>query len=317
MRLLKIIQILILIIAFTAACAQNQGTISTPRITETSLATHETESVATASATNHPQKTPTLTFVPTLIEEVAVDQILTFIEGGEECRLPCWLDNIPGQSNYIESQNQLRQFSGAAFSKSFTSKYSFFEIKFIEGESFSHLISTEIFPSTDGLVKEIVISSYIEPDINGNIDFNNQIYQNLWERYLLFEVLKQNGQPEAIFIDTTRTSIEPTSTYPFVLWIVYPEQGFLIRYEGNNSVRGSMIRICPAQALIKIYIWDPEKLTYEKMMAGDSAVTLPISLGPQPIEGFTEYSVESFYEEFKDSQVNACFETPMKLWPPK
>jgi hypothetical protein len=105
--------------------------------------------------------------------------------------------------------------------------------------------------------------------------------------------------------------------YPFALWIVYPQQGFLIRYDGDNSTVGGNIRICPLRSSLEIRIWDVEDLGYEDLLKDDSVLAPPFGLGPQPLENVTTLTRESFYERFKSAAIDTCFETPASLWPPK
>ncbi len=128
-------------------------------------------------------------------------------------------------------------------------------------------------------------------------------------------IFTRYGAPEKIFLDTTLISADPATNYPYVIWMVYPQQGFLIRYQGNNVKIEDSIRICPMQSKIEIRIWDVGKSSYEEFMKDDRALGISTSLGPQPIESVTDFDIESFYETFKAGQLDTCFETPASIWP--
>ncbi len=264
--------------------------------------------------TDRPTQTPTLTPMPTLSEQDALETFINLIEKDSECNLPCWLGVTPGQTKFEEVENIFSQFGTIAYTD-FSSQRAFLRVFFPNFETARHDVTTIVIPAENGEISRILVDAAAYQEISGPIDYNNPEFQRLWQRYLLSGIFARYGTPEKIFLDTTRIVFDTEGPYPFVLWIVYPQQGFLIRYQGVNSKIGANIRICPMQSRIEIKTWDAEESSYEEFIKDDSALASPFSLGPQPIEEVTDFSIESFYEKFRSGVVNTCFETPASIWP--
>lgn len=260
------------------------------------------------------QPTQTLVPMPTLSEEDALGTFINLIAKDSECDLPCWLNVTPGQTKFEEVENIFLQFSTIASIKS-SSQSAFIRVFFPNFETAIHNTATEVNPSESGNVSRIRAYAVVNPDANGNINYSNPEFQRMWQRYFVPGIFLRHGVPEKIFLDTTLIAADTVTSYPFVLWVVYPQQGFLVRYQGLNTRIGDNIRICPLLSRIEIKIWDVEESSYEEFIKDDRALGISTSLGPQPIESVTDFDIESFYEVFKDGEVNTCFETPASIWP--
>jgi hypothetical protein len=236
------------------------------------------------------------------------------LESDDTCNLPCWLTIKPGETKFRDVQNIFLQYSSIASLK-ISSDSAFLRIFFPDFENATHDTAVEINPAESGQIKRILISASTYQDKNGPIDYMNPDFQKLWQRYFLPGIFTRNGAPGKIFLDTTLLSADTASSYPFVLWIIYPQQGFLIRYEGQNFKRGDNLEICPMQSRIEIKIWDTRQSSYEEFIKDDRALGISISLGPQSIESVSEFSTYSFYEMFISGDINSCFETPIAVWP--
>jgi hypothetical protein len=221
--------------------------------------------------------------------------------------LPCWFGVVPGQTEFNYAGNLLSQFSAIAITE-FSSRWKYIKVIYP-----TYYMTTLVYPSKDGRAEHILVDTSINSDAIGRVPYADPSFRQTWQRYFLPELFTRYGVPRKIFLDTTLIAADPGSSYPFVLWVVYPQQGFLIRYEGENSNIGDNIRICPLQSRITIRSWSPEVSSYEKYMEGDMA--MGTSLGPQPIESVTDFNVESFYETFRSGQFDTCFETPASTWP--
>lgn len=267
--------------------------------------------VSTPSATV--QSTPTLTPFSTLSEQESFETFASLIEKDGGCNLPCWLGIIPGQTNFDDVVNNFSQFSSISYTE-FSSERAFIQVYFPNFETAIHSTATGVTHASDGEVSRIWVYAGVDPKASGNITYSNPSFQKLWQRYFVPGIFITHGPPEKIFLDTTLVTGDPATSYPFALWIVYPQQGFLIRYDGDNIKTGENIRICPMQSRIEITIWDVEKSNYEEFMKNAEAGG--ISLGPQPIESVTGFDIESFYETFRGGQLDTCFETPASIWPP-
>ena len=268
----------------------------------------------TPPPTVQPTRTLTFTPIPTLSAQDALEAFTNLIEEDNECKLPCWLGVTPGQTKFEEVENIFSQFMSIAHTD-FSSQWAFIRVFFPNFEAPIHDVATEINPAENGKVTRILVSAGAYQDINGPRDYSNPEFQQLWQRYLVPGIFTTHGPPEKIFLDTTRIVADTAGPYPFVLWIVYPQEGFLIRYQGVNSKIGDAIRICPMRSSLAIKIWDTEESSYEEFIKNDGALGGPFSLGPQDIEEVTDFDVQSFYEVFKNGDIDTCFETPASIWP--
>ena len=281
-------------------------------LTPSPLGNTPTSVSATSPLAEQPTQISTLTPFPTLSSEDALETFVNLIESDEECNLPCWLGVTPGQTEFDEVENIFSQFSAIASTK-FSSQSAYIRVFLPDFETATHDIATEVSPGENGKVSHVLVRASTYHDKNGPLDFNNSEFQRLLQREFVSAIFTTHGPPERIFLDTTRLSADPATNYPFVLWIIYPQKGLLIRYAGYNAQVGENIRICPMQSRIEIKIWDSKELGYEEFMKNDEAGG--ISLGPQAIESVTDFDIQSFYETFKGGEIDTCFETPTSIWP--
>jgi hypothetical protein len=250
---------------------------------------------------------------PTLITQYGLDTFTNLIRNDGNCNLPCWLGIVPGQTSFDVVNSNFSQFSSIAYTNH-SSQWATLRVFFPDFETAIYDINTTVSSAENGGVSKVLVTASTYLDKNGPLDYNNPEFQILLQGYFLSGIFARHGLPEKIFLDTTRVAVDTTLSYPFVLWVVYSEQGFMMRYEGNNSSDGKNIKICPMQSKIDIKIWDTKILNYEEFIKGDKA--LATSLGPQAIETVTDFDIESFHEIFNNGNVDTCFETPTSLWPP-
>lgn len=260
-------------------------------------------------------ETTTKTPFSTLEYNDALEKFINFVEKNIECKLPCWLGIVPGKTEFNDAANKLTQFGSISYTE-FSSERAYMRIFFPNFEAAIHDNASVITPASDGIVSHIWVYAGVDPKGKyEDINYSHPEYQKLWQRYFISEIFKTYDLPEKIFLDTTLIAADEAASYPFVIWIVYPQQGFLIRYQGTNEKIEDNIRICPMKSRIEITIWDVETSIYEDFMKDDSALG-SISLGPQPIENVTDFSQESFYETFKNGDLDTCFDTQASIWPP-
>lgn len=299
-----------------ASCVSQFDTEQSPVATVpfSPLAIGPTLESATPPPTNESARTPTRITIPTLSEMEGIESFTYLIEE-DVCELPCWLGVVPGQTDFTDVENNFSRFNAIAYTN-ISSQWSVIRVFFPNFESATFDIDTSVAFADDGRVSRILVAASTYKDKISNPDFNNPDFQRLLQRYFLSEVFVRHGIPEKIFLDTTQIAADTSGPYPFVIWVVYPQQGFLLRYQGLNSDIGANIRICPMQSRIEIKIWDREKSNYEEFIKDDRALGISTSLGPQPIEVVTEFDIESFVERFKNGDTNTCFDTPSSIWPP-
>ena len=99
------------------------------------------------------------------------------------------------------------------------------------------------------------------------------------------------------------------------LLLFYPEQGILVRYYGPTERKNDLIRVCPQQADITLWLWSPKKEMTLEDIAG-WGLGFPIDEVPsfRSLDSAIGWSIEQFYQSFVQSNNQACFETPAEMW---
>jgi hypothetical protein len=258
---------------------------------------------------------PTITPLATLKSEDAYKTITTLIQAQDQCALPCWFGITPGKSNFDDANNYFSQFSEIGHIALSSNKLSLSDWVSLGVNFPTYTLTTQVYRASGGKVAYFTIDAHISKIQNEAPVYGDPAYVEMWHGYFLPEIFAKYGMPGKIFLDTTRLQAESTTNYPFVVWIVYPEQGFLLRYEGVNAKVGNNLRICPLQSDLSIISWRTETSTYERYIKDDMA--MGTSLGPQPLEAVTDFDVASFYDRFKNAWSGICFNNPAAFWPPK
>lgn len=262
-----------------------------------------------------PAAVSTITQLPTLSQANGLEVFTNLVEQNSNCRFPCFLGITPGKTKFDEAVNNLSQFSLIGTTE-FSPQWASIRVFFPNFETYIHSTAIDVYPADNKGISRIWVYAGVNLNERKNITYDNPEYQKLWNRYFIPGIFTTYGQPGSIFLDTTLTAADAATSYPFVLWIVYPKNGFLIRYQGRNFETEDNISICPTQSRIEIIIWDLDRSSYEEFIEGDRALGISTSLGPQPIESVTNFDIESFFEKFKSGDINTCFDTPASIWPP-
>jgi hypothetical protein len=312
--------LLFLVLVMLAGCTQENFPDRTPSPPAKATQPEITPTIqvsATPTIRSSPTSTrtfiPTMTPLPTLPADVATETIVGLIQPGEQCALPCFLGITPGESAFDDIYNRFSQFSEIGYIELSSNQLSFSDWFSLDVNFPTYTLVTQVHRASGGKVAYFSTSVQMSLVRDEKWVYDDPTYVKLWHPYFLPGILSNYGRPGQIFLDTTRLSGDPSNVFPFVIWVVYPEHGFLIRYEGDNTKVGDNIRICPLLSDIKIISWRSETTSYERYIEGDMA--MGTSLGPQPIEEVTDFDIDSFYNRYKDAQAGTCFNTPASLWP--
>ncbi|MDH5507455.1 MAG: hypothetical protein OEZ02_09555, partial [Anaerolineae bacterium] len=128
--------------------------------------------------------------------------------------------------------------------------------------------------------------------------------------FSLSRILQTHGQPAEVRI----WAVSSISLYPmarFTLHLFYPDQGIYVIYAGETN-KEEPLKICPANFTFHgnggLVLWSPlEQKTFEDIGEINPLSDLTYSL----IEEATNFSVETFYETYKDpANQSVCFEMP-------
>lgn len=301
----------LIIMSILGCYSHNDNTVSPTKPLEVSSTNIivSPEMIGNSSPTPTPLVVSTFTLAPTFTAEDGYKTLESMIKENDRCDLPCWLNVTPGQTEYRNLENHFLQFSEIGYTE-FSSKYAYLDVEFPIFD-----LTTLVYPSSQKKVAYIKVETSITKTVEGyRSDYGNPTYVEMWETYFLPELVKKYGMPEHVFVDTTLWQPESKSNYPFVVWVVYSDLGFLLRYQGINQKVGENLAICPSQSSIRIVTWNPAISNFEQFIKDDEAMAS--SLGPQAIERVTDFDLESFYQLFKNGGLDSCFYTPAKYWPP-
>ena len=112
--------------------------------------------------------------------------------------------------------------------------------------------------------------------------------------------------------------MEKRTKEPFLIALYYPEDGFLIQYNGEASQNtGSHLVICPRELSVSLTSWDPNlsPTLYQVTKRGPSYTMYSESLDIfKHLNDVTSITEMEFYETFKNPDFKECFETPADLW---
>jgi len=242
--------------------------------------------------------------LPTLSPEEAEIRVLDLLQHNAGCRLPCWWGITPGETS-----------ASAA-------------IQFLS--TFTHLWTALGAPGNEhyadveqGSAIDSMVSSYQIFGNYGNIDYTFRggvvdtisAYQgggtdnHPAEMYQLSRILDSNGEPEEIWVSAAPNSPLGNTAD---LYLFYGKQGIFAHYVYYDlDIFGGKLRICP-QGIgpEELQLWSSatnQFTTFEDYYFGHpiSWPTLETAIG---------MDLETFYQTFKSSAGNLCFETPAKLW---
>jgi hypothetical protein len=274
---------------------------STPELpTLTPLPTSITQ---TPTATSRPTLTPTL--APTLSADEEKTVVLSLLQDNAGCRLPCWWGFTPGETKWQAAQTFFLSLGKEIPSRRQKSGATSYGVTF-------HVPQHGLELEQSYIVRADETIEMISLLVLGSPDFEEEFAQDLGN-YLLSQLLATYGQPSEVLL---RTYLDPEGMYPFHLLLYYPEQGIMVRYIDLAERDGEILRFCPKQPGITLWLWSPER----RMTIMDIAIT-GVEGFPEdevayfrPIDEVTEMSIERFYQTFAQSADDTCLETPADLW---
>ena len=305
------------------AMETQKSSISTVKQSETPMPeitmTVKPFSSETATKTVTPQSIP-ITPIPTIENEMLEEYIYDLMSDNGNCSLPCWWGMSPGKTsaekvvsfldhfgvkvyvnNYQDDQGDSVVYSPKFDLERITSD---FRIRYIEA---------------DNLLRSIFV-------IGMNLD-SVESNQDLWNNYTPDQILANYGVPTRVFLRAPGvTGFGDTGYMGYILWLVYDDLGFIVRYDGN--VRDLPIfHICPSLnkgngqiTRINIYMQSPDDA--RPLSESDSILisseTDEYWIGTvKPIDEAAGISVEEFYQLFMQTEEPTCFDSPHDIWPKK
>lgn len=321
--------ILFLFFIAIVGCSKVASTTLTPTSVATIQATQ-----ATASKTPTEIVFPTLTSLPPMTTDNAIDVAAGILKNNGGCQLPCLFGLTPGvsgpdsvnalmeyfQKNTIETEDLAlgqmeHEVSGGAYlifrknDQQVRSNMSYYydnrELDVLT------LTNNAAFTKTSPSQHDCHICFYIGLDAPYGIE--------LLQYYLLPNILTLYGEPSKIMIASFPTDPNrPRETYPFSIVLYYREKGFLAEYISLRKEQGDRFMGCQPTSYINIVSWSPDNpkslLDIVTRIGASGINTLNIDFF-KDLEEATEFNIPEFYDEFKTLDESKCVLTPKELWP--
>jgi hypothetical protein len=280
------------------------NTVSLPEATPT-LTLHPT---LNPSATFTLQPSETETALPTWSAQNGQENMLSLIEGNDECRLPCWGGIIPGQSNWQQSIHLLAPLSGIAKSTTRLDRECTFG-------NCNYTTWLYYFPPDFQMEGGLYVSL---PQDKVHFISIEILKSPLPEGMSLMGILNTYGPPSSVHMDFNRNiPFEPCYNCvagTIVLLLAYPKNNFvIIFYYDADQGSGTFIG-CGKANSAQLFIYDDGT----PLSSDESLVSVPDVhrlrvTGWRKIQDVTQLTIDSFFTQYKTSQP-PCIETPVDKW---
>lgn len=288
-----------------------------------------TPTIAPLSATFTPFLTPTplpptLTPLSKLTPDESINLLFELLKNNGQCLLPCLLGLKPEISS-LEMRNFFNQFASVETDEISIDRVRADSGKFNAVGFFVHYdnIYLNLGISSyeeQGQVKRLTLDSSIYKD-NSNERLVNAIpwdpkYAEIMSYYLLPQILINHGEPSEIIMLTYRNDRQrpDVTSYPFFLVLLYPNQGFYVKYEMERVTSSAYFLGCPSKSFVDVVVWPPnEDEIYER-------IVIPTINGEyfsdyKSLGDATSMTIDEFYQRFSNPESQNCIETPIETWP--
>ena len=251
------------------------------------------------------EATPTM--LPTLDPESAYAELEKMFRNNR-CEFPCWWGIEPGTTSISDAETKLNGYYRIAPSK-------------VIKDGLRLLLDVSILQQANiPQVNAIRIHEEVLRKITNGSEwaYDERAYTDLLGAYSLQSVLKTFGSPSNIFSTVQINIGESTSPDFMIIWLLYPEKGFVAKYTANAQLNNNIVSGCPSQSFFDLWLFPPDRSENYKQLRQldpDLAYIFP-ALPPQtkPISEAFGISIDKFYEIFTESN-NKCLETPYSIWP--
>lgn len=304
--------------------------VTAQAVTSTASPTSSTRPpTSTISATSHLASAVPR---PTLVAGEAKALVFDLLGNNGGCRLPCLWGLTPGQTDIPSLNDFMAQFGNLASPDVYISTDNFGELGGFSlshrensvhiGTGFSYYKNSkntrlELLGMYGSALYELGKDpDWLSPEVSplyGDASFNQA-----FEYYMLPQILSNYGQPTQVLLapfpdDPDRSDI---TWHPFILVLLYPEEGIFVEYVSPRETAGNNFIGCPSKSHISLAVWSPESglaLEYVIQKAGSEINELNKEYF-KPVEEATTLSLADFYQKFKNPENTDCLETSKKLW---
>jgi len=245
---------------------------------------------------------PTQTPLPTIDIEKQKESILELIKTNGNCKLPCFLGITPGVTSWETTKNIILS-TGVKYSDMLmsdgTHHFTGFDTKDLE------ISMVMEFVEIDGTVEYIG---------SGLGDLNNNLSPTKidWTPYQLNSVLSNYGPPSRVLINIGKPR-GPSYTTGYELWLIYSDLGLNLYYSGSGLKIEPTFHVCPNSRgsdgieALSMFI---QSSNYKKL----PQVVTDMMSSAKDLQDVTNFSIQDFYQTFKQDDTSKCIESPSKNW---
>lgn len=245
---------------------------------------------------------PSWTALPTVSKDNGLQLLYQWLEGIDECLLPCWASITPGKTSWNEARHWVEPISGIAKLRVFLNESCNFGT--------CNEISWSLSSPNDG--HGYIYSQLPENKIHAiMVEITDPV---LTEALALHSILTKYGKPEILLFST-----EPDLPGDLFLEliVVYPKNQFIMRYSKYAELSDKDVISCENDSYIELIILDNQEQLASLNSIANAVETkeLNVDVWHKPVEEAMGITLDEFYEIYRESEA-PCITTPISIWVP-
>lgn len=228
---------------------------------------------------------------------------MEFLDQQNDCRFPCWLGNVPGETEWAAVDQFYKSLGPAVECDDNDARIGRYRITFETPER--NLSLTQIYRVRED--KVFMIWASLRPLST------TAAVPALLQRQSLPQVLGEYGKPDQVYVHTYASV--PEGVIPLRLLLFY-SQGMLLSYGGGIEPDGDRLRGClhPLDG-VALWLWDSTEVwTLETISKSGPNLPPDFVKEVHTLEEATGMTVETFFETYRLSADPVCLETSRALW---
>jgi len=263
---------------------------------------------------------PTISGISTLSARNAHLELETLLKN--DCGLPCFAGITPGKTLLIDASKTLLPFSGISNWNSLGERGGQLSIDYPK-EDLIFILSFQIQSSkNEKHVQLLNIFTEALQEVGERSYqwvYDAKPYHEVFGAYSLQNILATYGEPTEIYMTVEINEAEYDAPDFVLLWLLYPEKGFIAKYTGNANEIDGIVCGCPSNTFVELWLFSP----YNDEKYKEDLLPFDMELGyvlPEPsprtksISDGMDMTVHEFFQIFSQP-TNQCLETPSSNWP--
>jgi len=238
-----------------------------------------------------------------------------------DCVLPCFAGITPGETLLVDASKTLFPFIGISDWTSLSERGGQLGINLPKEDLILNLFF-QIYSSRNENQVQLfrVFTEALQEIEKGSYQwiYDAKPYHEVFGAYSLQNILATFGKPSEIYMTVEINEAEYNSPDFVLLWLMYPQKGFIAKYTANAEVIEGIVHGCPSKTFVELWLFSPyyDEKYKEDLLPFDMELgyVLPTpSIRTKPISDGIGMSVDEFYQVFSQP-TNQCLETPRSKW---